>query len=259
MLLKPIAFNADSYPEELHDFLRNAKLYNSSSSPEAQVTFIAKDEGLFLKRAPKHSLGREVLMTKYFHGKGLAAPVLAYMSDDYDWMLTAKLPGDDCTAEKYLSKPEKLCDRLAERLRILHGMDFGGCPVQNHTEQFIEKAEENHRLGRYYNDLPSDYLGFKDAEEGYTFFTEKKGLLQTDTLLHGDYCMPNIIFNDWKFSGFVDLDSAGVGDRHVDLFWGLWSLLFNLKTPKYRQRFIDAYGRELVDEERLRVIAAAEF
>jgi kanamycin kinase len=76
--------------------------------------------------------------------------------------------------------------------------------------------------------------------------------------LHGDYCLPNIILDDWQFSGFIDLDNSGVGDRHVDLFWATWTLFFNLKTDKYRERFIDAYGREKVDEDMLRAIAAIE-
>lgn len=82
--------------------------------------------------------------------------------------------------------------------------------------------------------------------------------MQTDTLLHGDYCLPNIILDNWKFSGFIDLDSGGVGDRHVDLFWGLWTLNYNLKTDKYSRRFVDAYGSDKVDIEKLRLIAAIE-
>ena len=82
--------------------------------------------------------------------------------------------------------------------------------------------------------------------------------LKNDTLLHGDYCLPNILLDNWRFSGFIDLDSGGIGDRHVDLFWGIWTLFFNLKTNAYRDRFLDAYGRDRVDEEILRLIAAIE-
>lgn len=259
MQLKPIEEHSIVFPEQLRNYVQNAKLYDSSCSPEAKVIYIAKDDGYFLKSAAKHSLKNEAVMTEYFNGKGLAAQVLMYITENSDWMLTKKLAGDDCTAEKYLSEPEKLCDTLAERLHMLHSLEYSGCPVKNHTQQFIEKAEENHRLARFYNDLPHSYLGFDSPEDGYAFLNAKKGLLKTDTLLHGDYCMPNIILNNWQFSGFIDLGSAGVGDRHVDLFWALWSLVFNLKTNKYRRRFIDAYGRELVDEERLRVVAACEF
>ena len=82
--------------------------------------------------------------------------------------------------------------------------------------------------------------------------------LQSDSLLHGDYCLPNIILNDWNFSGFIDVGQGGPGDRHIDLFWGCWTLNFNLKTNQYFDRFLDAYGRDKVEPELLRGIAAAE-
>ena len=47
-------------------------------------------------------------------------------------------------------------------------------------------------------------------------------------------------------------------DRHVDLFWGAWMLACNLKNDAYRHYFFDAYVRDLVDDERLRIVAAAE-
>ena len=77
-------------------------------------------------------------------------------------------------------------------------------------------------------------------------------------LIHGDYCLPNILLDRWHFSAFIDVGGGGVGDRHIDLFWGLWSLGYNLKTWDYTDRFLDAYGRENVEEEMLRIIAAFE-
>ena len=85
-----------------------------------------------------------------------------------------------------------------------------------------------------------------------------KHLLRADTLIHGDYCLPNVLLKDWRFSGFIDLGNSGVADRHIDLFWGAWTLGFNLKTDAYRSRFFDAYGRDRVSEDIIRVIAAAE-
>ena len=66
------------------------------------------------------------------------------------------------------------------------------------------------------------------------------------------------MLDNWRFRGFIDLGTGGIGDRHVDLFWGIWSLGFNLKTDAYRGRFLDAYGRDAVEEEMLRLIAAIE-
>jgi kanamycin kinase len=82
--------------------------------------------------------------------------------------------------------------------------------------------------------------------------------LKTDTLLHGDFCLPNIMLKDWKLSGFIDLGGGGVGDKHIDLFWGAWTLNFNLKDARWSSYFLDAYGREDAEEELLRTVAAAE-
>jgi len=68
----------------------------------------------------------------------------------------------------------------------------------------------------------------------------------------------NIILKDGTFSGFIDLGNGGVGDRHIDLFWGLWSLAHNLGTNQYAERFLDGYGREKVDKEVLRIVEAIE-
>ena len=66
------------------------------------------------------------------------------------------------------------------------------------------------------------------------------------------------MLDSWKLSGFVDVGNGGIGDRHIDVFWGIWTLWFNLGTDKYRDRFIDAYGRDKIDENILKIIAAAE-
>lgn len=258
MTLTPQNIVIDNYPVEFHSFLSNAKIYDSSCSSEAKVIFIDKDDGLFLKSAPKGTLEREAVMTRYFHSKKLAAEVLTYLSDDRDWLLTTKIQGDDCTTQKYLDQPERLCDIFAERLALLHAEDFSDCPIKNHTERYLATMKRNKIAETYDKSHFPDSFGYKSAEESWAVIEKYSHLLNTNTLLHGDYCLPNVILNNWSFSSFIDLDNACVGDHHVDVFWGTWTLLFNLKTDKYSERFIDAYGRNNVDEEMLRIVAAIE-
>ena len=54
------------------------------------------------------------------------------------------------------------------------------------------------------------------------------------------------------------LGCGGVGDRHIDIFWGLWTLNFNLGTDRYSDIFLDAYGRDTVDKETLLAVSCAE-
>lgn len=165
---------------------------------------------------------------------------------------------EDCTAQLYREQPERLCDTIAERLSMLHAEDFADCPVQNFSKRYLALAEKNRFAGTYDKSHFPDSFGYASAEEAWAVVEQHGYLLQNDTLLHGDYCLPNIILNDWRFSGFIDLGSSGAGDRHIDIFWGIWTLWYNLKTDKYRQRFIDAYGRRRISEDKLRIVAACE-
>lgn len=257
MKLTPINPDLDTFPTGLRPLLSNAALYDSSCSPEARVIYIDKDGGFFLKTAARGALEREHAMTRYFSKKGLAPKALAYMSSEQDWLLTEKLGGDDCTAARYMDNPKRLCDEIAMRLRMLHEADFADCPIQNHTELFCRRAQRNRAENSYDRSHFPDSFGYTGPEEAWRVIETKGHLLENNTLLHGDYCLPNIILDNWRFSGFIDLDNAGVGDRHVDIFWGIWTLSFNLKTDIWRRRFMDAYGG-VIDEERLRIVAAYE-
>lgn len=258
MILRPVILELEQYPAEIRPYLCNAEAFDSSCSEQARVVYVDKDRGYFVKSSPKGTLEREAVMTRYFHGKGLSAEVLAYISDEDDWLLTTKIPGDDCTTAQYCEQPERMVDILAERLSLLHSLDYTDCPVPDHTTRYLARAQQGHLASVFEKEQFTGGWGYASAEEAWAVVEEKGHLLRTDTLLHGDYCLPNIILDDWQFSGFIDLDNAGVGDRHVDVFWAIWTLSFNLKTNKYRRRFIDAYGRDKVDEDMLRLIAAVE-
>ncbi len=245
-------------PPDICRFVSAANIYDSSSSPAAKVYFIDKENGYYLKCSGKGMLKRECKMTEYFYSKELGAEVLHYVSDDRDWLLTTAVIGEDCVHEDYLMNPKRLCDVAAYELRKLHEADYSNCPVQNRTEEYFAEAEKNYWTGNYDKSQFPDRFGYHSAKDAYAVLTTEKDALQSKVLLHGDYCLPNIILNNWKLSGFIDVGNGGIGDRHIDIFWGIWSLGFNLKTNKYRERFLDAYGRDKADESILKIIAAAE-
>ena len=251
-------FELPNSPSEISRIFRDAKVFDSSCSAEARVYFIDKDEGYYLKTAAVGSLLREARMGEYFHKKGLAPRVLSYVSEEKDFLLTARAEGEDATHESFLSDPKRLADVMGEALRALHEMRAQDCPVQDRMGEYLALADKNFSEGKFDLSLFDDRIIFKSAEDAYKVLCEGRSLLRNEVLLHGDYCLPNIMLKDFKITSFIDVGNGGVGDRHVDLFWGAWTLWFNLKTDAYRDRFFDAYGRDLIDEERLRVIAAAE-
>ena len=255
---KPITLDLEVFPEELHPLLAGARVYDSSCSAQARVYYIDREEGFYLKCSPAGTLQREAAMTEFFHSKGLGAEVLGYLPREQDYLLTRKIPGEDCIFPQYLEDPKRLSQLTGELLRALHETDISGCPVPNRTGEYLAAAERGYRENLYEADLFPDNWGYRTPEEAWREVEVYGPYLKADTLLHGDYCLPNILLDNWKFSGFIDLDTGGVGDRHVDLFWGAWTLRFNLHTDAWCSRFLDAYGRDRIEPEILRAIAAFE-
>ena len=245
-------------PLDIESLVSGGAIFDSSCSPEARVYFIDKGEGLFLKRGALGTLSREAEMTSYFNSKGLGAEVLFYGQNEYDWMLSRAVRGEDCVFSRYLDDPRRLAALIGEELRALHETDASDSPVKDRMGEYISLVEENFRTGNYDSSHFPDSFGYRSADEAISVFQGGKGKLKNEVLIHGDYCLPNIMLDDWRLSGFIDVGNGGIGDRHVDLFWGAWTLGFNLGTDEYRDVFFDAYGRDKIDEEKLRIIAAAE-
>ena len=148
-------------PAEIARWIENAPVYDSSCSPEARVYFIDKDNGYFLKTAGAGTLAREAKMNAYFHKKGIGVEVLSYLSQEKDWLITARAVGEDCIHPQYLSDPKRLCDTLATRLRALHELPFADCPVQDTTQGILGVALENYQTGNYDQSHFPDSFGYR--------------------------------------------------------------------------------------------------
>lgn len=257
MVLQPLSSIPGPLPESLRSLAKTCRVYDSSCGDQARVYYLEADGGLFLKTAEPGTLRAEAEMTRYFHSRHLAPEVLLYESRERDYLLTRKLPGRDCIHPNHLAQPDKLCNTLGQALRLLHSVSAADCPVKL-TGQLLQRADSLPTDSCFRPDLSIPGCYFASAGEARQVLTEMGPFLRSDTLIHGDFCLPNVIVQDWKLSGLIDVGGGGLGDRHLDLFWGIWSLQFNLKTPAYTDRFLDAYGRDGFEPELLRAAAALE-
>ncbi len=70
-----------------------------------------------------------------------------------------------------------------------------------------------------------------------------------NTLIHGDFCLPNILADDDVISGFIDLGDSGIGDPWRDYAWCIWSLEYNLKSDAYTGLLLEKLGIEFDKEK----------
>lgn len=244
----------NTYPSALQPYLQGSQLLDCSCCSEATTFFV--DRGYYLKIAPKGSLAQEARFTQWFYAKGLSVKVVLYLSEDKDYLLTKKAEGEVLT--NCLDQPKELCRALATGLHQLQSLSVKDFPSSNKLDVYIQSAEANYHKGCFDKSLLVPWMDFTDREEAWQVFQANKHLLKSEVVVHGDYCLPNVLMKDGQFSGFIDLGQAGIGDRHTDIYWAIWSLWYNLKTDQYTDCFLDFYGRHLVNDNLLRTIAAIE-
>lgn len=280
--------NIHDFPVELHPYLAGADIFDSSSSPKAKVYFISPR--YYLKVGERGSLMHEAFMARWFYKNGLGVEVIWYGGSDRDYMLTNAAEGKDCT--EFLENPERLCSVMAGAMKMLHSLpaaELPACVARGDYEKALKSGGGNYdssilmpcfmkpsieettlkegtssgeKIISNAKIAPEEKISFKEGisskEEAWAIMQENKHRLKCDTLIHGDFCLPNIIVKDGRFSCFIDLAMAGLGDKHIDLYWAPWSLQYNLGTEKYTDYFLDLYGRENFEYDMLRVIAAFE-
>lgn len=216
--------NSNDFPKELHYLFEGATIYDSSSHPT--MTTLYSTHGYYIKYSEKGALKKDAELGKLFEEIGMGIEVVHYISEDKDYLVTREAKGEDAIASQYLANPKKLCEALAEAMKYLHSRPIENVPVSLCMDIYAKG--------------------------------ENAGKLKQDTFIHGDFCLPNIILDNWKFSTFIDTGLAGVGDKHIDLYWVLWSLNYNLKTDKYTDYFLTQYGKENVDMELLKLVKQVE-
>ncbi|MBZ2116211.1 aminoglycoside 3'-phosphotransferase [Streptococcus gordonii] len=243
------------FPEQIRTYLEGANFYDSSSHSSASVFYA--DTGYYLKIDQKGQLAQEATLVKWFEKQGLGVPVIHYLTEDKDYLLTKEAKGKDALA--FLQQPEELCQTMAAALKKIHSIQPQYFPIKHRLQLYKGQAAENYRKGYFYQKALLPQFHIQNREEAYHLIQEQGHLLTADSFIHGDACLPNFILKDAAtFSCFIDVGLAGLSDRHIDLYWAIWSLTYNLSDSQYAELFLDYYGRKDVDIDKLRLIAAFE-
>lgn len=227
-----ISFDIETVPLTIRHYIKGATIYDSSCSDTAKTLFVLGTERTFLKISTRGTLEREYQMTQFLHTHNVAPKAVVYESDlDHDYLLTEAVSGEDGTALQHIENPGKLASVFGEYLKMLHSLPTEGCPYPNRSNELLKDEDAKGIELNICNEFSYSPID--------------------NVIIHGDYCLPNIIMDNFAFKSFIDLGYGGLGDRHYDIYWGLWTLNYNLKTDTYRDLFLDAYGRSDVDEQGL--------
>jgi len=186
----------------------------------------------------------EIARLRWLHAQGVPVPEVldAVEENGRRWLLMTALPGADLAASSALA-PAQVVVLMADALKQLHALPVSGCPFDHRVSRRLAAAKARLAAGQV------DAEDFDDEQQGQSadqVFVELlatvPALPQADLVItHGDACLPNLIAEDGRFSGFIDCGRAGVADRHQDLALAARSIADDLGQA-WVQPFFAHYG-----------------
>lgn len=136
------------------------------------------------------------------------------------YLLMSMVKGKMSCSPELLANPKHLVKLLADGLRLLWSVDVRKCPYNNSIDNKLRQAEIRVRNGLcdIENAEPMTYgvTGFENPEKLLQWLKENQPD-EEPVFSHGDYCLPNIIIEDDKINGFIDLGQSGIADKYQDI------------------------------------------
>ncbi|MBB5712232.1 APH(3') family aminoglycoside O-phosphotransferase [Sphingomonas xinjiangensis] len=223
----------------------------------ADVYRIARPDGslAYLKYGTgsvARDIADEMARLRWLDGQVAVPKVRQFLLDgDAAWLVTAALPGR--TAFQCLeAEPETapaLVDALAGFLRDLHALPVAACPFNADHALRLMQAEQRLRDGLI------DAEDFGDAHSGWSperLWAKLGAMLPLSTervVTHGDFSLDNILIEDGRVVGCIDVGRAGIADPYQDLAI-LWDCL-GAFDDALGARLFAAYGADTPDMARL--------
>ena len=204
----------------------------------------------------------DVRILQWLAGKAPVPQVAAHeVWNGQDWLLMTRIQGEELCKPNVMNNPSLLLDCMAEALHTLWAIPVADCPFERTVADNLTHAEMAIMSGCF---DPSDCEpetfgpgGFKDPKALLDWL--KVNLPPRDRVVtHGDFCLPNLFTDGKRFTGFIDVGSAGAGDRWMDLALG-WRSLKHNSDGHYGKTYPDIDPDDLFraagvpkDEEKLR-------
>ncbi len=194
---------------------------NMDTTGLSKSTVIIYDDMVLKIEEDSKQVEDTIYMMKWLDGKIPAPKVICHeVCDGKSYLLMTRIKGEMSCDEYYLEHPQELLTLLTEALKMLWSVDIADCPCVKTVEDKLIEAE-------YLVD--NDLVDVEDAEPdtfGEKGFEGPKALLDwlkenkpspEPVLSHGDFCLPNIMLDNGKVSGFIDIGDMGVGDKWNDI------------------------------------------
>ncbi len=174
----------------------------------------------------------EARMLSFLRGTLRVPRILACVTEeDTQYLLMSRLDGVMACDPAYLSTPKRLAESLAAALTAVHAVKTDGCPKITTLDDRLAYDRALLENGdQALLSAPVSYHGrtFPSHYALYLWLDENRPPV-CPVFTHGDFCLPNVFFDEEGTPGFLDLGQAGISARDYDLALCYRSLLYNYR------------------------------
>lgn len=181
----------------------------------------------------------------------VAVPELVHFvrADGHAWLLTTALRGATIDSLAGQGDVSALVEPVAAFLRVFHALPVEECPFDASAPVRLSAARAAMGAGSVDTD------DFDDEHRGWTAGQVWERMMALRpvrfgrVVTHGDFSFGNILVEDGRVTGCIDMSRAGVADPYQDLAicWANWEEV----EGGLGDRFLAAYGVDEVDRDRL--------
>ena len=235
-------------PMEIQNKITDAKFQTDRVGMSGSKIYLFSEQVLKIQEDNEEA-HNECGMMKWIQGRLPVPKVVSHVCEEgKSYLLMTKIEGKMSCDEEYMCDPQRLTDLLAKALKLMWQVDINGCPCKWGIDRKLEMARYwvEHDMVSMENVEPDTYgeNGFRSPKELYQWLAEHKP--QEDWVLtHGDFTLPNLVFQGEELKGYIDLGRMGIGDKWQDIALCYRSLLHNY-NGKYGGRKYEGFYPELL-------------
>ena len=213
--MQQLPLDPATMPEDIRRFIHDQPFTTDSIGLSDSAVLIF--DQMVLKIGPHTpAADHTVAALRWLEGRLPVPQVLCYThADGLAYLLMRRVPGEMSCSDRYMQTPEATTALLADGLRMLWQVDTSACPFRNPLE--ADLADARRRIAEGLVDWPEGGAEGFATPDALLAWLEANQPQEEPVFSHGDYCMPNVLFQDGAISGMIDLGNAGVADRWLDI------------------------------------------
>lgn len=206
-------------PETIEKILRGAP-YETDSIGMSGAEIRLYPEAVLKISRDDEAARREADILTWLHGKLPAPEVLACQREGgRQYLLMTRLRGKMLCDSRVITDAESAARLLAQALEMVSAVDISHCPCRADldTELAIARAHVERGEVDVENTDPATFGpgGFRNPRHLLMWLEENRPP-EDARFTHGDMCLPNILTENGRITGFLDLGGAGIGDPYRD-------------------------------------------